>query len=96
MPKLGLWIDDELNDQIDQLHAAMKRRLEFRDLKLTRTDVFKMLIRRSIEHALLEHGVIPENLKRMDPDEILEALDKQNDEQRALIVRRLKQYHPDS
>jgi hypothetical protein len=96
MPKLGLWIDDELNGQIDQLHAAMKRRLEFRDLKLTKTDVFKMLIRRSIDDALLEHGVIPENLMRMDPEEILEALDKRNDEQRAVIVRRLKAYHPES
>jgi len=96
MPKLGLWIDDELNGQIDQLHAAMKRRLEFRDLKLTKTDVIKMLIRRSLDDALLEYGVVPENLKRMDPSEIIEALDKHHDERRALIVRRLKQYHPDS
>ena len=94
MPKLGMWLDDELNGQIDRLHETMKNRLEFRDLKLTKTDVLKMLIRRSIDETCLEYGFVPEHLRESDPDEILVAIDKSHDESRELIARRLKDLHP--
>ena len=94
MPKLGMWLDDELNGQIDQLHETMKGRLEFRDLKLTKTDVLKMLIRRSLDDVCIEYGFIPERLHALDPEEILEELDRRNDESREVIARRLKERHP--
>lgn len=83
-----MWVDDELSGRIDQLHAAMKRRLEFRDLKLTKTDVIKMLIRRSLDPALMEHGVVPE---KMDLDEVLKAIDDQYERERDAARRAYKQ-----
>jgi hypothetical protein len=84
MPKLGLWIDDELNAEIDRLHEVMLRKHLLRDLKLTRTDVIKMLIRRAIGPALVEHGELP---KDADPDELLEALDDIHRAERDALLR---------
>jgi len=66
MPKLGLWVDDEMNEGLDQLHQAMLADPLLRDLKLTKTDVLKMLIRRSLPMALLEHGIFEEGVDPMD------------------------------
>ena len=88
MPKLGMWVDDELDGRINELHAAMKRRNEFRDLKLTKTDVIKMLIRRSLDTALMEYGVVPKDL---DLDEVLEAIDDHCDRERGAARRAYKQ-----
>ena len=84
MPKLGLWIDDELNAEIDRLHEVMLRKHLLRDLKLTKTDVIKMLIRRSLPSALVDHGEIP---KGSDPDELLEALDDIQRAERDALLR---------
>jgi hypothetical protein len=84
MPKLGLWIDDELNAEIDRLHKAMLQKHLLRDLKLTKTDVIKMLIRRSIGPALVEHGEVP---KDADPGELLDALDGIHRAERDALAR---------
>jgi hypothetical protein len=84
MPKLGLWIDDELNAEIDRLHEVMLRKHLLRDLKLTKTDVIKMLIRRSLPSALVDQGELPKN---MDPSELLEALDDIQRAERDALLR---------
>ena len=89
MPKLGLWIDDELNAEIDRLHEVMLRKHLLRDLKLTKTDVIKMLIRRSIGPALVEHDELPKNT---DPDELLEALDDIQRAERDALLRLRDKY----
>jgi len=89
MPKLGLWIDDELNAEIDRLHELMLQSSLLRDLKLTKTDVLKMLIRRSLPSALVEHGVLPRDT---DPDELIEALDDIQQRERSALLRLRDKY----
>jgi hypothetical protein len=85
MPKLGLWIDDEMNDGLDQVHQAMLADPLLRDLKLTKTDVVKMLIRRSLPMALLEHGLFEEGVDPMDAYDVVE--DQQRKQAKAFLVR---------
>jgi hypothetical protein len=90
MPKLGLWVDDEMNEGLDQLHQAMLADPLLRDLKLTKTDVIKMLMRRSLPMALLEHGIFEEGA---DPMDAFRVVEDQQRKQELAFLGRLREYN---
>jgi hypothetical protein len=72
-----------MNERLDRLHSAMLSDPATRDLKLTKTDVIKMLIRRSLDWALLEQ--LREFPKDTDPEDVRKALDQQHNRLTAIL-----------
>jgi hypothetical protein len=83
MPKLAFWADDEMDERLDRLHRAMLSDPALRDLKLKKTDVIKMLIRRSLDWAVLEQlRELPEGT---EPEDARKALDQQHNRLTAIL-----------
>jgi hypothetical protein len=81
--KLAFWAEPELEERLLALHEGMKKDPRLRGLRLTKTDVLKMLIRQSLDWAEIEYmGIAPD---KADPEEALAALDQQYQRHRAVL-----------
>lgn len=83
MGKRAIWLEDDLEKRLKQIHAAMQGDPVLRHLRLKWVDALKLLLRMALEKAELEyfHG-LPSGV---DPKDALKALEADYAKQRAVL-----------
>ena len=72
MAKVGLWLTEELEEQIGELHGRMLKDPLLRELKVSKSDVLRLLLQRALPFVRMEHELWPRETDGSGPTDLKE------------------------